>query len=859
MSQLLFKNQRLSSSFLFAALVSMSLSSSIAVAENNEEGFLNWYPRSVLTEEELKPLPSFCHGAYRIPDIQSFEDDRIEAEADRTQMQVNGDARFMGNVFIQQYDRIITGDEAIWNPQTGQGSFKGQVSLTNPMIVLKGEQAELDDIAGTAEFFQALYSIPASHMRGEAHYIQAHDQNQLTLKSSSITFCEPGNNDWDLAASTLHLNNETGMGSAWNTRLRIKEVPVFYIPYYYFPLDDRRMTGFLNPSISLTGDLQAKDIQLPFYLNLHPQMDATLTPHYVREHGTVLETQFRHLTSWLGEGEFNYAVLENDETLDTKRWFLNYKHQGTFAKGWSHNWVYNQVSDYDFFNDTNPASATDRSTHLPRRGVVQWNQQAWHFDLTIEDFQTIDPEIQLRNRPYARLPQLTFSYTPTVYNAWQFQQELSATRFTRKDEGTVGEENPELQQLVNFDSLNGDRLLSDTRLAYPLMWPFGFLTPQVEYRYRSYQMQDLTLDGAFLTNPELYNLTQDSESIGSARYSLDGGLYFDRNFNFLKQEYQQTFEPRLFYVYSPYEDNQQRIPNFDSALLTVTYNSLFTGERFTGGDRLADLNQLSIGATSRFIREDGLEQFRLSLGQIMYFRDREVQLNGSFERLDPPVTAPAPNAPPRYDDSLNHRSSFMAEAEWNPNSSWSLMSLVEWDPYKSFARQSRHSIRFEDGHNHILSLAYNEERSWSYNRFYEREETKPITAQVDAGLFWSLNDRWAVFGRVLVDVRDYQKADVDLDIRNERKPYHPVLESIAGLEYQNCCWRLQLSYRETSRNKTFTHEAEDPFFNQPYSTEKDYTLMFSVQFKGLGTMGEKIDTLLDEAVPGYSRRIYHDF
>lgn len=859
MSHFLFKYQRLSSSFLFAAFIFWSGNTATVFAKDAEEGILNWYPRPLLTEEELKLLPSFCHGAYRIPDIESFEDDHIEAESDHSEMHMEGDARFIGNVSIKQFDRVVTGDEAIWNPNTGQGKLHGNVTLTNPQIVLLGQRAEIDNINGVAEFYDAQYSLPSAHMRGQANYIRALDSNQLTLKSSSLTFCEPGHDDWDIAASTLHLNNETGMGSAWNTRLRIQKFPVFYMPYYYFPLDDRRLTGFLDPQLSFTGKLQASDIRTPFYINIHPQMDATITPHYVRERGTILETQFRHLTSMLGEGELNYALLEKDETLETKRWFLNYKHQGQFARGWSHDWLYNQVSDSDFLNDADPTTATDRSTHLPRRGTIRWNQQAWNFNITAEDFQTIDPEIALKSRPYARLPQVTFSYMPRVYNAWEFQQKLEATRFNRKSEGWIGKENPLLQNLTNFDSLNGDRLLSDSSLAYPMMWPFGFLTPKVEYRYRSYQMQDLTLDGSFQLTPELYDITHESESIGSARYSLDGGLYFERELAWLNHGYQQTFEPRVFYIYSPYVTGQQRIPNFDSADITVTYNSLFMGERFTGGDRLADLNQVSLGATTRFIREDGLEQLRLSFGQIFYFRDREVKLDGGFDRLEPLPSNPNTPVIPRYDDSLNHTSSMMAEAEWNPNEYWSFMSLIEWDPYKNFARQSRHSIRLEDGKNHIFSLAYNEERSWKYNSILEREETRPTTAQVDAGIFWALSERWAIFGRTLVDVKNYNKADKDLGIKNENKPYHPVLESLAGFEYQNCCWRFQLSYRETSRNKTFTHETVDPFFNQTYSTEKDYSFMFSIQFKGLGTMGQKMDSLIEEGVPGYSRRVYHDF
>lgn len=849
MMKLFYKNQRLSLCIL------LLLPSLPAWSSEPSSGFLNWYPRAELSSEEVESLPSFCHGSYRIADIPMLDNERIETEADESSLSRNGEATFKGNVQLQQLDRVMYSDSASWNQNTMSGQLQGNVSLTSPLLVLYGDSAKMDNQQGAAEFYQAQYSLPASHMRGSAAYIKAQNSGHMQLKSATMTFCEPGHNDWDIAASTLKLDRDKGRGSAWNTRLRVMEVPVFYFPYYYFPIDDRRLTGFLDPSISLSSKLQGEDIQLPFYLNLAPNMDATITPHQVREHGLIWETQFRHLTSLFGEGEANYAVLNKDETTDTKRWFLNYQQQGKFGQNWQHRWVYNQVSDKDFFNDANPTEATNRSTHLPRRGEILWNKSHWHFDVTAEEFQTIDDSIALRSRPYARLPQLNLSYLPVKFNQLQLQQRLQATRFTRADSLTL---NGIETTLDGFASLNGDRLVSDTSLSYPLEWPFGFLTPKVEYRVRSYALRDLQLTAAQAANPALYDLPADNITISTPRYSLDGGLYFERDFSWFNSSYQQTFEPRIYWVNSPLVDDQHKIPNFDSAELTVTYSSLFFGDRFTGDDRLADMNQVTLGATTRFIRDDGLEQFRFSLGQIFYLRDREVQLNGGiFPLPDPNAPPPAPSTVPSYNKDLNNNSSFMAEAEWNPTTHWSWQSSIEWDPYKNFARQSRHGIRFEDGHNHMFNLAYNEARDWSYNGLLKKEETRPTTAQVDAGVFWSFNDRWAVFGRALVDVNEYRKADAALGTTNENKPYHPVLESIAGFEYQNCCWRFQLSYRETSLQNTNAIPTPKP--EQWYTTEKNYSFMFSIQLKGLGTFGKKTDSLISEAIPGYSRRIYHDF
>lgn len=772
---------------------------------------LSWYERHQLTIEEQQALPEFCTGAYRIPAITPLPGDLSEAEADQSISDKAGNIELRGDVVLQQQDRIIRSQTARWSQDSGHGEFSGEVGITTPELVLQGEHASLDQNSGRMLVSAAEYSLPGRHIRGSAAEIESAGSGVLNLRSATFTFCEPGHNDWDIAAGTLYLNQEKGYGSAWHTRLRIAEVPVLYIPYYRFPIGDQRMTGFLDPSFAINGKLQGEDIQIPFYWNIAPNYDATFTPHYVGGRGTIMETQFRHKTRLGGDGELNYAVLGKDETEQEKRWLVNYQQSGTFGQGWQHRWVYNNISDDDYLNDMAPTASVDRTTHLPRRGEIIWDRNDWHFDITGESFQTIDPLIGLASRPYSRLPQLNLNYQPLRLNALQLQQDLQFTRFTRKDEDRV---NGVDATLTGFNALNGDRLLSDTRLSYPMEWPFGFLTPAVEYRYRSYQLRNA--DDNLNADVEL------DRTLSAPRYSVDAGLFFERDLELFGTGYQQTLEPRIFWVRSPYRDDQDLIPNFDSAAITVTYASLFTGERFTGGDRLADLDQVSAGITTRFIRDDGLEQFRFSAGQIFYHRDREVQLTN--------------RTVPLADTRTN--SSLLTEAEWNPTEQWSVYSTLEWDPYEKFALQNRIGARYQYN-NHMLNLANNTTKS--FNTLKDKADV--ISDQLDAGLFWALNDRWAVIGRVLYDNRDYEPT--------EKMPNSRILESLAGLEYQNCCWRVQVTYRESSEQVNDT--------TLQYSTEKRYGFLINIQLKGLGSMGGSSDKLISDSIPGYSRRQYHDY
>lgn len=765
---------------------------------------LGWTPRDQLPPEHQERLPAFCRGDYLSPVITPLDSDRIEATADEGELVLNGGMTLSGNVEFQQKQQLLTSDEAFWEAESRRANFRGNVVVRTPDLTLSGDQADFDEAGGELNIRDSAYVISERHLRGTAAAIQTPAEGRLELQQATLTFCEPGKNDWDIAASELTLDQDSGFGTAWHTRLRIREVPVFYIPYYRFPIDDRRLTGFLDPTIAINGMGQAEDIQLPFYLNLAPNLDATITPHHVLDHGLLWENQLRHKTRLLGEGELNYGYLGNDEELEDERWLINYQQAGTFGSRWSHSWVYNRVSDEDYFSDMNPSAAVDRTTHLPSRAQINYKASQVSFTALAESFQTIDETIALVNRPYRRLPQATISLTPDTGDSWTFSQTLQTTRFARKSEETI---NGSTQTLSGFEALNGDRLLSDTAIAYPMTWPFGNLTPKAEYRYRSYRLYDEDVDSVDL-----------APDFGAARLSLDGTLVFEREFTALQQGYTQTLEPRLFYVHSPYVSGQNDVPGFDTKATSVTFSNLFTGDRFTGGDRLADLNQISAGVTTRFIRDDGLEQFRASAGRIWYFEDRRVTLNETETEFLGRAT-----------------SSTLAEAEWNPMADWSVFSFIEWDPYQDYARQQRYGVRYGDDSNHMLSIS-----STEVNYRDSDSDVDYNTKQLDAGAFWALNDHWALFGRQLRDLKSYSD--------DEPQPEDQVLELLAGLEYQSCCWRAQFMYRETS-----------PRSSGEFTTEKRFGWMLSIQLKGLTTLGSGTDQLLGESIYGYTRRRYHDF
>jgi len=772
---------------------------------------LSWYPLEELTKEEKANLPSFCTGKYRPVSLVPREDESILIEANESNVDKNGDALLIGDVEFSQLNRKIFSDQAVWSQKERSAEFNGNVTIINSEMVMTGDYAHISESNQTAELENSEYSIPKSHIRGSAASIDSYEQSLVSLKDATYTFCEPNQNDWDIKASEINLDRENGVGSAWHARLRIKEFPVMYFPYYRFPIDDRRMTGFLDPTISINGEIQAEEISTPFYINLHPQADATITPTQLLDRGLLWETQFRHLTSIFGYGELNYGILKEDDLYlqdeDTDydkedRWSMNYQQFGKITDNWNHRWQYNRVSDNDYFNDMSPSATINRDTHLPTRGEIYFDKSAWHFDLTGESYQTIDDTIDLSDRPYQRIPQLNLTYNPETITGFGTEFVAQLTKFERDN-----------TDLTEIDAVNGSRLVLDSSISYTFEWPFAYVTPKAEYRIRQYSFTDIDqtlLDDDFEENP----------SYAVPKYSVDAAMFFERPVSLFNNAFTQTLEPRIMHLQVPYVD-QGDIPDFDSSELTFNYSQLFRDYRFNGNDRIGDTNQTTLGLTTRFLRDsNGNEQFNASIGQIFYHQDRKVQLDDDSSD----------------EANLTKSSSIIVESNWSPYEEWDLYSMIEWgedtddssDDSGDEILQKQFTIEYNDGMNHMVNLGL-------------RESKDSEVRQLDVGAFWALNDSWALIGSRSMDLWNY--ADDELE------PVDIVTEALVGFEYQSCCWNTRLLYQEQTKRITSTDA----------STDKTYGILLQFELKGLGTIGGDTEKTMSESIRGYSTRRYFDF
>jgi LPS-assembly protein len=607
-------------------------------------------------------------------------------------------------------------------------------------------------------------------MRGRAGSLSRLSEQQVVMEDGLLTTCGPGQNDWAIVASDIRLNRAEGFGTARHVRLEVLDVPVFYWPWASFSIDDRRKSGFLYPQFGSSTAGSGGFLALPYYLNLAPHYDATLTPQYMTGRGLFNEAEGRYLSS-LGETTLQLGYIGSDSEFAAEnpgesgeRWALDATTRAVFGGGWSGYGDFSAVSDQDYFSDLNRNLEIDQATHLQRKGGVTYRSDQQYFEAYLNDYQTISESIANADKPYAQLPEIIYAGQAGV-GILEANLESQYTVFYRDNEGLTG-----------LDQANGQRFRARPELAMPVRALWGFSRPSVSVDYTRYDLDDYDLgDGAF------------DRTVPVAEW--DNGLYFDRQGSLFDVPYNQTLEPRLYYVWADANADQNDIPDFDTDLQTFRFDQLFQPDRFTGGDRVGDANQLTVALTSRF--NDlltGAERARFSIGQVQYFDDRKVTLFGEG-------------------GGTRSRSPLAGEVVLNPLDTLEIRSSGLWDPDTGNTEEGRSQLIFHSSdYRYLASLGHT----------YSRGEIE----QADIATVFPVTDRVSLIGRWVYD-----------------SDLNRTVGSLAGLEYNNCCWSIQVVH-------------------QNYLTadrELQGRILFQIQMKGLGGSGGA-SARVAEAIYGFDER-----
>jgi LPS-assembly protein len=650
-------------------------------------------------EAACPPVPT------RAPRAAIPADAPTEVNAGELRARRGGVSEFAGQVELRRAGERLSAERVRYDEATDTAEAEGAVTLeeaAGDRIETERLRLKLDTREG--ETAPATFRLGPSpgQARGEAKRIELAGRDLTRLENVSYTTCAPGQDSWFLHVKELELDTAKDTGMARHAWVEFQGAPIFYFPYATFPLSDQRKSGFLAPRAGHEAK-QGAFIATPYYFNLAPNYDATVTPRYMTDRGLMLQNEFRYLGR-ASSGQATLDWLPDDDLTGDQRaaGSLRFDHRpGAF---WTMSVDTQAVSDKTYLEDFGESLSVTSQTHLPINAALGYRGTHWSFDARAAAYQTVDPNIVPADKPYERLPQLSLAWLPdATVNRPRLHFDAEATYFTRED------------------SVTGARVNANPAVSLPLANRYGFVTPKLGARYIGYNLS---------------SAPDETPSVAAGVFSLDSGLVFERD----TARGAQTLEPRLFYLFVPAK-NQDDQPSFDTSIPDFSFESLFRENRFIGGDRIADANQLTAALTTRLLDgASGAERLRLSVGETLYFDDREV------------------NLPAGVDASSS--SDLSAEAiAWLPGY-WHLSAAAQWDETAKRAQKASFYAQYQPARDRIVNLGY---------RFL-RDEVE----QTDLSAEWPFTARWRVRARTMYSLRE------------ERN-----VESYAGLEYNACCWRIR--------------------------------------------------------------------
>lgn len=663
-------------------------------------------------------------GTAPLPERSQIPEDgeKINLFADHAETSGDDDTYTLeGNAVILYGQQRLRADTITYNRNNGLIDARGNLRFDGPGLVIKGTRAQLFPERETGTLYDIDYSLTSWHGRGNADVVRLDGRHRQQLEQASYTTCPSGNSDWLLSARQVDLDHQEGMGSARHAKLEFKEVPILYTPYISFPIDDRRRSGLLLPRVG-TSEETGFDISIPYYWNIAPNYDATLTLRHMSDRGRMLGTEFRYLHK-NNNGQFNGEYLPSDSAFDDgDRHLVTFKHDGNPFPRLQTGIDASDVSDKDYFQDLGGSLLKSSRTHLKREADAAYYGERWTLDTRVLNFQTVDKTIAVADRPYKQLPRIRYNAAPrTSLLGMRFRLDSEAVQFEKDN------------------TVTGTRVDVQPRITLPVRDAAYYIEPSVSVRHTLYKLDDEAPgepDNPDRTTPVA---------------SLDTGLFLDREFNWRSTDYVQTLEPRLFYLFVP-KNNQDDIPVFDTGDYDFNFWQLFQENRFSGPDRMGDANQLAVALTTRVLDpETGVQQLSASLGNLFYFRDREITLPGEPVETD-------------------NNSDIIGQLTMAFGTRWRARTELQWDPGETHTNRANASLQYKAGTRKLVNLSY---------RF-----RRDILEQTDASFLWPVGRHWHLVGRWNYSIDDRQ-----------------TLGTIAGIGYESCCWGMNLVGRSYVNDK----------------------------------------------------------
>lgn len=691
------------------------------------------------------------------PRTMNADDQRTYLYANNIDGKNNQLYRLTGDVGLHQGTLWLEATDASYQRMTREFSAQGHVRVGDVGMEATGNETFYNLDTERGYLLNSDFKLAGNHANGGADSIVMEGPGLLTLHNASYSTCDADDSHWRLHASSIRLNRNTGFGSASSSYLTVYDVPVMFLPYVTFPIDDRRKTGFLAPGWG-TSSTDGTTLRIPYYINLAPNYDATLTLVNMSRRGLLADLEARHISENTNS-TINASLLQSDNIYGDDRFSTAFWHEGQLNRRWRSKVDVGYVSDADYFADLGNDLSRAATSQVNEEITLNYAYDTTTASATLQGYYTIDDALPKSAQPYWQLPGFTLLTTVPLPTR-QFALEIPA-------------------EYINFHQENrvsGHRVHVAPMLSMPIEKAAGYITPSITLFQSNYE----------LTNTEGGSAPA-SQNRTIPAVSLDTGLFFEREFVFGDNAYLHTIEPRLFFVHIPYKAQTDH-PVFNTTENTFSFNQLFYVNRFAGPDRIGDTRQVTAAITSRWLDDDdGRILATASLGQIFYDRDRVVNVS---------------NAAPQTTSQSDIAAAFsLLPASW-----LTITGDFIWSAYTDVIDKGVFQTQLNFGGGRVINAGYRYDRTG-------------ILEQEDHSFAWPLGNRWKAVGRW-----------------NYSHPDDLPLETMGGLAYDNCCWALRLLHHRFYLSET---------------TDYNESFMVELELKGLGGIGNPIESVVAQSVPGY--------
>ncbi len=731
--------------------------------------------------------------------VHKLEDDQMTSflVGDDLRTDEDGLTTLEGGAEVRRIDSVVKGDRIDYRQSTGDVRVRGNGLIMRDGSIVKGPDLKYNLDSETGEVQDPNFWLVSSGA-GEASKADIFSRDHMRLADVTYSGCPCPEPSWYIKSSRVDLHFDENEGIARHGLLYFKGMPILYSPYLTFPLRKERKSGFLLPTYG-TSSKGGFEFTLPYYFNIAPNYDATLTPRYMSKRGLQMGGEFRYLGERYS-GDLYGTYLAKDQLDDRKRWMYILRHQHRLGGGFSAAYDVRRVSDDNYFRDFSSFGINEATMNqLPSSARLNWSgYKYFRAYLQTYTYQTLQDEDDRYVAPaYDKLPELSVTAERYNWGGFDVVSDNYATRFERPYySGVLSKFDPyrEGGPLADYGTnRTGSRFSSYTTVAYPIVKAGWYVTPKAGLHMSQY-------------HTDWYPGVADrprTQSRVLPIMSLDSGMTFERDTSLFGNAAIQTLEPRAYYLYVPYKD-QSELPVYDTSLAAFNFAQAFDENIFSGGwDRIADANQLTLGLTTRWLDgESGFERLSLSAAQRIYFRDRLVTLYDKGRTNKKSDYLVGMNA--ALTDTLNVR----FDAQFNPESRDRnrMAAGFRWEPKRLASLAA--SYRYE-----------RDPRQIDNPNFVFDPENNLTREQISVTGQWPLSNGFYALGRY-----DYSLAE------------KRSTQSIFGLEYKgDCCWAARVVFQR------YAVSASD------YNT----AMFFQLELSGLGSLGTDPMRLLRDRIGTY--------